>query len=215
MDTTSFSYCALGVYGTRNIKAHAIAFATVAKLHDKDKVWDDVIALMLSRMDTAMPAEAIQAEAMPAETDPPVADTTAAQPATRKRRTKAEMEAARQAETLPEPVAPNDAMRELMAAYEANVVGAIEATPPAPVQEGPSLQDALEAMTKGEPITIEVETEEAPAGISREDLEAKVRVRAKAGPEGTIWLREHVMCGAKYTRFAEVPADVLLTALAI
>jgi hypothetical protein len=46
MDNGTFSYCAFGATGPQAIRAHAIAFATVAKLYDDHPVWPAVIELM-------------------------------------------------------------------------------------------------------------------------------------------------------------------------
>ena len=177
MTNGKFSFLVMNAETGDDIRAQAVAFATLAQFHDDHPVWDAVIALLRPtvrpRKDLAMPAEA-----MPAETDPPVPHIETATTEKRTRRTKAEIEAAR-------------------AAAEAE-------TPAQP--EGPSLQDALEVLAQGEI--------EAPP-VDRADLENQVRVRARIGAEGAVWLREHIMCGTKYTRLTDVPLDIVQRALAV
>ena len=56
MSDEAFSYVALGAVGVQAIRAHGVAFATVAQLYDDHPVWDAVIEL-LSRFTEKLPPE--------------------------------------------------------------------------------------------------------------------------------------------------------------
>lgn len=105
----------------------------------------------------------------------------------RKRRTKAEMEAARAAEAAVKATV-DEAISEALASDD----------------EGADLHSLLDVSEDDAP--------EEPV-YNRADLEAKARERAKAAG-GRAWLVEKVLCGQKYPNVSSVPDAVLAAALA-
>lgn len=137
---------------------------------------------------TADDQEAIRQEA--AEMGAPVTEEQEAEMAAetkkRKRRTKAEMEAAR--------------------AEDAAIRGHVDE----PVAEAGGLFEALTGEQRA-PATAAIE--EPPFELNRDEVLEQVRARAKA-PGGREWLVNHVICGGKYTSISTVPNAVLVAALA-